>query len=172
MQSNLYINDYLPTVETTGQTRPATTVHLPLASPHNPVYIDWEYPGDDSLWFLPILPLKSSPPPINRTGRPVRQFNMPSPASKPTTATSTSPATTSKKPHITEQPMTSANWYKHIDWLNVTFIIGVPLYGLIAAYWTPLCWKTALWAVAYYFMTGMGITAGMFLWSLTWQENR
>jgi stearoyl-CoA desaturase (delta-9 desaturase) len=67
-----------------------------------------------------------------------------------------------KKPHITEQPITKANWYKHVNWLNVTLIVGVPIYGLIAAYWTPLQWKTAVWAVAYYFMTGLGITAGKF----------
>ena len=67
-----------------------------------------------------------------------------------------------KKPHITEEPITKANWYKHVNWLNVTLIVGVPIYGLIAAYWTPLQWKTAVWAVAYYFMTGLGITAGKF----------
>jgi hypothetical protein len=67
-----------------------------------------------------------------------------------------------KKPHITEEPITRSNWYKHVNWLNVTLIVGVPIYGLIAAYWTPLQLKTAIWAVAYYFMTGLGITAGMF----------
>ena len=65
-----------------------------------------------------------------------------------------------KKPHITEEPITAANWYKHINWLNVVMIIGIPLYGMIMAYWTPLQWKTAVWAFAYYFMTGLGITAG------------
>lgn len=67
-----------------------------------------------------------------------------------------------KKPHITEEPITKANWYKHVNWLNVTLIVGVPIYGLIMAYWTPLQWKTAVWAVLYYFMTGLGITAGRF----------
>ena len=66
-----------------------------------------------------------------------------------------------KKPHITEEPITGANWYKHINWLNVTLIVALPIYGLVAAYWTPLQLKTAIWAVAYYFMTGLGITAGM-----------
>jgi len=65
-----------------------------------------------------------------------------------------------KKPHITEEPITRSNWYKHVNWLNVTLIVGVPVYGLIAAYWTPLYWKTAVWTVLYYFMTGLGITAG------------
>jgi stearoyl-CoA desaturase (Delta-9 desaturase) len=65
-----------------------------------------------------------------------------------------------KKSHITEEPITKSNWYKHVNWLNVTLIIGLPIYGLIAAYWTPLQLKTAVWAIAYYFMTGLGITAG------------
>jgi stearoyl-CoA desaturase (delta-9 desaturase) len=67
-----------------------------------------------------------------------------------------------KKPHITEEPITKANWYKHVNWLNITLIVGVPIYGLFAAYWTPLQWKTAVWSIAYYFMTGLGITAGKF----------
>lgn len=65
-----------------------------------------------------------------------------------------------KRPHITEEPVTRANWYKHVNWLNITLIVGLPIYGLIAAYWTPLRWQTAIFAVAYYFATGLGITAG------------
>ena len=73
-----------------------------------------------------------------------------------------------KKPHITEEPITRVNWYKHVDWLNATFIVSIPLYGLIQAYWTPLQWQTAIWAIAYYFMTGLGITAGYHrLWAHT-----
>ena len=66
-----------------------------------------------------------------------------------------------KKPHITETALTRKNWYKHVNWLNVVLIVGIPLYGLVQAWWVPLQWKTAVWAVAYYFMTGLGITAGM-----------
>jgi hypothetical protein len=43
-----------------------------------------------------------------------------------------------KKPHITETPMTKKNWYKHVNWLNVILIVGIPMCGLVAAYWTPL----------------------------------
>ena len=64
------------------------------------------------------------------------------------------------KPHITETPLTRANWYKHVNWLNVTFIVFLPMLGCVMAFWTPLNWKTAAWAVLYYFMTGFGITAG------------
>ncbi|ORY63114.1 acyl-desaturase [Pseudomassariella vexata] len=73
-----------------------------------------------------------------------------------------------KKPHITEFPITWGNWYKHVDWLNTYFIIGVPLMGFIAAYWTPLHAYTAIFAFLYYFQTGLGITAGYHrLWSHT-----
>jgi stearoyl-CoA desaturase (delta-9 desaturase) len=73
-----------------------------------------------------------------------------------------------KKPHITETPMTTANWYKHVNWLNVSLIVGIPLYGCVQAWWVPLQLKTAVWAVAYYFATGLGITAGYHrLWAHT-----
>jgi stearoyl-CoA desaturase (delta-9 desaturase) len=65
-----------------------------------------------------------------------------------------------KQPHITDQPMTWSNWHKHIAWVNVTFVALIPLFGLIMTYSTPLLWKTAVWALIYYFMTGLGITAG------------
>lgn len=64
------------------------------------------------------------------------------------------------KKHITEEPITSKNFYQHVNWLNVILILAVPMYGLIAAYDTPLQWKTAVFAVLYYFATGLGITAG------------
>jgi len=67
---------------------------------------------------------------------------------------------TPNKPHITETPITKSNWWKHVNWLNVTLIIGMPLMGVVAAFWTPLKWQTAVWAVFYYFCTGLGITAG------------
>ena len=65
-----------------------------------------------------------------------------------------------KKRHITETPMTRSNWYKHVNWLNVSLIVGIPLYGCTQAFWVRLQLKTAIWAVAYYFATALGITAG------------
>lgn len=67
-----------------------------------------------------------------------------------------------KKQHITETAITKSNWYKHVNWLNVTFIVGVPIYGMIQAWWVPLQLKTLVFSVLYYFATGMGITAGGF----------
>lgn len=66
-----------------------------------------------------------------------------------------------KKPHITEQPITCTNWHKHVNWLNCTFILFIPLLGFIGAHWTPLRLYTAMFAVVYYFNAGLGITAGM-----------
>jgi stearoyl-CoA desaturase (delta-9 desaturase) len=68
--------------------------------------------------------------------------------------------TETAKVHIADTPMTWSNLYKHIDWLNTTFIIIVPLLGFISAYWVPLQLYTAIFSVIYYFSTGLGITAG------------
>src|SRR3569833_167990 len=66
-----------------------------------------------------------------------------------------------RKTHISETPMTLKNWYKHINWLNTTFILIIPFCGLVSAYWVPMYFKTIAFAVFYYFHTGLGITAGM-----------
>ncbi|KAK4134421.1 hypothetical protein BT67DRAFT_318503 [Trichocladium antarcticum] len=65
-----------------------------------------------------------------------------------------------RKPHITEQPITLQNWYQHINWLNTLFILVIPAVGLISSYWVPMHVKTGIFAVAYYFFAGLGITAG------------
>lgn len=59
-----------------------------------------------------------------------------------------------------DSPNPSAPWFRQVNWLNVVLIVLVPLYGCLQAFWVPLQTKTALWAVIYYFMTGLGITAG------------
>lgn len=66
-----------------------------------------------------------------------------------------------KKPHISELPMTWGNWFQHLDWLSIYFILVIPILGLIAATQVPLRLYTAAFAVVYYFMCGTGITAGM-----------
>lgn len=64
------------------------------------------------------------------------------------------------KVHIADTPMTWGNFHQHVNWLNTTFIVIVPLIGFISSYWVPLRLYTALWAVFYYVHTGLGITAG------------
>lgn len=66
-----------------------------------------------------------------------------------------------RKPHISEQPVTFTNWYQHINWLNCYFVIGIPLIGVVGSYFVPLHPYTFIFAVIFYFNTGLGITAGM-----------
>lgn len=65
-----------------------------------------------------------------------------------------------RKLHISEQPLTLSNWHKHVNWVNTSLILIVPLFGCIAAFYTELRAATAAWAILYYFWTGLGITAG------------
>ncbi|KAI9844048.1 MAG: stearoyl-CoA 9-desaturase [Thelocarpon superellum] len=65
-----------------------------------------------------------------------------------------------RDPFILQSAMTTSNWYRHINWLNVVVLLGFPAGAFIAAFYTPIVWKTMVWAVAYYFITGTGITAG------------
>ncbi|CAK7221087.1 stearoyl-CoA 9-desaturase [Sporothrix curviconia] len=65
-----------------------------------------------------------------------------------------------RKTHISETPITLKNWYKHIDWLNTTFILLIHFAAMVAAYWVPLRMNTLIFAFVYYFNTGLGITAG------------
>jgi len=72
------------------------------------------------------------------------------------------------KPHITDLPITRGNWYKHINWLNVTLIVLLPLWGIYLSFYTPLVPKTLVFSFAYYYFTGIGITAGYHrLWAHT-----
>jgi stearoyl-CoA desaturase (delta-9 desaturase) len=64
------------------------------------------------------------------------------------------------KPHISELPITFRNWYYHINWVNTSLILIVPLFGFIAALYTSLRAATLSWAILYYFWTALGITAG------------
>ncbi|KAG9380540.1 acyl-desaturase [Pyrenophora tritici-repentis] len=71
-----------------------------------------------------------------------------------------------KEPHISQQPFTWKNWYRHIDWLNTTLVVLIPIYGLCLARNTTLTRPTLLWTILYYGMTAFGITGGYHrLWS-------
>jgi stearoyl-CoA desaturase (delta-9 desaturase) len=65
--------------------------------------------------------------------------------------------------HIIDQPWTLSNWHNHLNWLHVVILVGVPLLGVYGWMTTEIRPKTLVWAVIYYFMTGLGITAGFFL---------
>ncbi|KAJ3016019.1 UNVERIFIED_CONTAM: hypothetical protein HDU68_012463, partial [Siphonaria sp. JEL0065] len=49
---------------------------------------------------------------------------------------------------------------KDIDWIHVTILFGTPAIALYGLATVQLQAATLLWAVAYYFYTGLGITAG------------
>ena len=53
--------------------------------------------------------------------------------------------------------MTWKNWPQHINWLNTTLIIFVPMIGLVSSYWVSLRWQTAVFSVLYYVFAGLGI---------------
>ncbi|BFZ53822.1 stearoyl-CoA 9-desaturase [Savitreella phatthalungensis] len=62
--------------------------------------------------------------------------------------------------HIIDKPWTATNWYQHLNWINIPILVVVPAIGIYGAFTTQLQLKTAIWAVIYYFCTGLGITAG------------
>ncbi|CCF55909.1 hypothetical protein KAFR_0A04740 [Kazachstania africana CBS 2517] len=72
------------------------------------------------------------------------------------------------KLHISEQPWTFSNWYKHLNWLNIILVIVIPLIGWMV-YFTnavPLKRETFYFAIFYYGIGGLSITAGYHrLWS-------
>lgn len=57
-------------------------------------------------------------------------------------------------------PITWRNVHKNINWISFLALTVVPVLACYGAATTPLRWQTALWAVIYYFYTGLGITAG------------
>ncbi|KII86799.1 hypothetical protein PLICRDRAFT_665329 [Plicaturopsis crispa FD-325 SS-3] len=57
-------------------------------------------------------------------------------------------------------PLSWANFWTEIVWLNVFILCVMPVAGIVAAFFTPLRWQTALFSVFYYYLTGLGITAG------------
>jgi stearoyl-CoA desaturase (delta-9 desaturase) len=56
--------------------------------------------------------------------------------------------------------VTYTRWFERVHWENVFWVIIFPLFGLVAAAFTPLQTKTAILMVIYHFTTGLGITAG------------
>ncbi|GAA6038039.1 hypothetical protein JCM8097_007512 [Rhodosporidiobolus ruineniae] len=57
-------------------------------------------------------------------------------------------------------PITLGNLYKNINVISTLAITVVPALSIYGALTTELNWKTLVWSVAYYFFTGLGITAG------------
>ncbi|CAG8672814.1 9349_t:CDS:1, partial [Dentiscutata erythropus] len=64
-----------------------------------------------------------------------------------------------KKWHIRDDPITWQNWYKHINWLHASILLSTPFIALYGFFTTEIQLKTLIWAIIYYFVTGLGITA-------------
>ncbi|KAF8488071.1 hypothetical protein JB92DRAFT_3018269 [Gautieria morchelliformis] len=57
-------------------------------------------------------------------------------------------------------PVTWQNFWTELNWLNVVILSITPALTIHGLYTTKVVWKTALFSVFYYFLTGLGITAG------------
>ncbi|KAI0937509.1 hypothetical protein AcV7_003516 [Taiwanofungus camphoratus] len=57
-------------------------------------------------------------------------------------------------------PITWDNWWKELNYLSLSILTITPMIALWGAFRVHLRWETAVWSVIYYYMTGLGITAG------------
>ncbi|KAI0305122.1 delta9-fatty acid desaturase [Multifurca ochricompacta] len=57
-------------------------------------------------------------------------------------------------------PVTWNNWWKELNYLSLAILVVAPSIALYGAFTTKLRWETAVFASFYYFVTGVGITAG------------
>ena len=55
-------------------------------------------------------------------------------------------------------PVTWENLLQNLNWLHVGILGLTPLLGFAGAYYTRLRWETAVWAVIYYYITGLGLS--------------
>jgi len=53
-------------------------------------------------------------------------------------------------------PITLRNLHKELNYLTCALLLLNPILGLVGASRTSLQWQTAVWAVIYYFITGLG----------------
>jgi stearoyl-CoA desaturase (delta-9 desaturase) len=53
-------------------------------------------------------------------------------------------------------PITWSNWWKELNWLSFTILTVTPTVGIVGAMFTKLRWETFLFAVFYYYVTGLG----------------
>ncbi|KAI9274165.1 stearoyl-CoA desaturase [Sporodiniella umbellata] len=70
------------------------------------------------------------------------------------------PLPKTQMPPLFDQPVTNKNWYKFVNWPQSILLISTPLIALYGIFTTELTRKTMIWAIVYYFITGLGITAG------------
>ncbi|KZV76659.1 delta9-fatty acid desaturase [Peniophora sp. CONT] len=57
-------------------------------------------------------------------------------------------------------PVTLNNILSELEWISFAVLTVTPSLAIYGMFTTKWCWQTALWSVIYYFITGLGITAG------------
>ncbi|TRM59538.1 hypothetical protein BD626DRAFT_550141 [Schizophyllum amplum] len=57
-------------------------------------------------------------------------------------------------------PVTWSNLLQNLNWISLGLLTATPLIGIWGMFTTPLRWETAVFSVFWYFVTGLGITAG------------
>ncbi|KAG1249525.1 hypothetical protein G6F68_013278 [Rhizopus microsporus] len=63
-------------------------------------------------------------------------------------------------PPLFDKPVTNKNWTQFVNWPQSILLLSTPLIALYGMFTTELTRKTLIWAIGYYFITGLGITAG------------
>jgi stearoyl-CoA desaturase (Delta-9 desaturase) len=53
-------------------------------------------------------------------------------------------------------PITWNNWWKELNYLSLAILTITPAISLYGAFTTKLRWQTAIFAIFYYFVTGLG----------------
>ncbi|KAI9024991.1 delta-9 desaturase [Phycomyces nitens] len=65
-----------------------------------------------------------------------------------------------KLPPLFDTPTTWKNWYKRVRWVYSIILSTLPIIAVYGMFTTELQTKTAILSVVFYFITGLGITAG------------
>lgn len=120
-----------------------------------------------------------SPPPADPTTKAVRRDIRESSTQRSTPSSPehsgsspTLPSTTTSNGDKEMTPLTkSLGWllgydypdqplYKRLNYIHCTLLLSTPLISLYGLLTTPVLFKTFVWTVVYYYITGLGITAG------------
>ncbi|KAF9317383.1 hypothetical protein BG003_000840 [Podila horticola] len=77
-----------------------------------------------------------------------------------TTETRRDPLEHIEIPPLIGEKVTFSNWHTFLDWKHVIGLGVTPLLAFYGLLTTEIQTKTLIWAIVYYFATGLGITAG------------
>ena len=64
-------------------------------------------------------------------------------------------------------PLSLSNLLGELQWVSVIVLTATPTIAFIGSRYADLKWQTAIFAVLYYFFTGLGITAGKLTFSFS-----